>query len=178
MSQPTTAIYLNGTTPNASPGFQTGKFASDNGAPMQSVTVSVPATGNVNLQTTNYAAQASDCGKLVVIDSSANVAVTLPQTIPFTQWACSISTIGSGVLTITPGTLSLDGGGNIALTQGQSCYIATDGANYFSGRGIGGASSQFVYDGFLIAINLVPFSYDANITVNGPLPVAVNGSYL
>jgi hypothetical protein len=139
MSQPTTAINLNGTTPNAAPGFQNGKFASDNATPMQSVTVAVPSAGNVNHQTGNYTVQASDCGKLVVINSANAAVVTLPQSVPFAQWTCDISSIGAGTTTVTPGALQLDGStANIALTQDQSCHIATDGTDYFSGRGIGG----------------------------------------
>jgi len=143
MAQPTTAIFLNSQTPNAAPGFQTGKFASDGGTPMQSVTVAVPSTGNVNQQTGNYTLQASDCGMLVVINSANAVIVTLPQTVPFAQWTCEVSSIGAGSTTLYTGNLQLDGSSsnNITLSQGQSCYIATDGTNYFSAQGKGSSGN-------------------------------------
>jgi len=143
MPQPTTAIYLNSQTPNAAPGFQTGKFASDGGTPMQSVTVAVPSTGNVNQQAANYTLQASDCGTLVVINSANAVIVTLPQTVPFAQWTCEVSSIGAGSTTLYAGNLQLDGSSsnNITLSQGQSCYIATDGTNYFSAQGKGSSGN-------------------------------------
>lgn len=140
MPQPTTAIFLNGTTPNAAPGFQNGTFQSDGSTPQQSVTVSFPSTGNVNQRTGNYTIQAGDCGRLIVINSANSVTVTLPQSVPFAQWVCEVSSIGAGSTTLYAGNLLLDGSSsNVMLSEGQSCFIATDGTSYFSGRGIGGA---------------------------------------
>lgn len=112
-----------------------------------------PSVGEVNEQTANYTLQASDSGKLVVINSASAVTVTLPATPPFSRWYCWVSCQGTGGVTIAPGLLQLDGStASQSLTQGQGLYIATDGTNYFSSRGVGGGGTATLVVGFVIAI--------------------------
>jgi hypothetical protein len=136
----TQAIYLNSTTPAPFPGFQNAKPQSDGGAPLASVSLGTPNTGGVSVKSASYTATATDCGMLLVFDSASDVTLTLPVAIPFSQWTVSVTNIGSGALTISPGALMLDGAGAVLVAQSQGLSVATDGTNYFSERGLGTAS--------------------------------------
>jgi hypothetical protein len=134
------AIYLNSLDPAPLPGYQNAKPQSDNGVPLSSWSVGVPSTGGASVKSISYTAVAADCGKLLVFDTGSAVTLTLPAVIPFAQWNVSIANIGAGALTISPGGRTLDDDGAVVAAQFQSVSIFTDGANYFSARGIGSVS--------------------------------------
>ncbi|HEV8189516.1 MAG TPA: hypothetical protein VGP83_17305 [Pyrinomonadaceae bacterium] len=135
------AIFLNSSTPAAAPGYQNAQPQTDGGVPLTSVSLGVPNTGGVAVKSASYTATASDCGKLLVFNSAVAVTLTLPASIPFPQWTVVAANIGAGALTISPGSRALDGASAISAAQFQSMSIFTDGANYFSARGIGTAGS-------------------------------------
>jgi hypothetical protein len=51
-----------------------------------------------------------------------------------------LQNLGVGTLTVTPTTSTVDGAASLALTTGQGVLICSDGTNYFTSRGIGGAA--------------------------------------
>lgn len=98
----------------------------------------------VNAQTgTSYTYLSGDRGKLVTHTNASAIAGTLPQaTGAFgADWFMWVENRGAGTLTITPTTSTIDGAASLALTTNQGCLIASDGANYFTMRGVGGSSS-------------------------------------
>lgn len=174
-------IELNASDPAPPAGEQNVHFRTDAahlGTEADPVPTSafVPNTGAVNVQTANYALQASDCGKLVVVNSPTPVTITVPAAVPFNQWNCQVANIGAGQVSISPGAAHIDGGsGSLLLAQGQSLYLATDGTNYFSGRG--NAAPAAAYDIVLywpavfpaaqvcLELNVVrPFALSLNLT--------------
>jgi hypothetical protein len=145
-------------------------------APIGFFSANVPNTGGTTVLTASYPAQASDCGKLLVFNSPSAVTLTLPASIPFEKWQISIANIGSGALSVTPGTLNLDGSSSaVDLGQLQSMTVLTDGAAYYSSRGLGGLSNPMTTEGDLIVAGAsgVPTRLAANtggyvLTSNGP----------
>lgn len=99
----------------------------------------VPAVGGpggVNLQTTSYAALASDNGLLISFNSASAVALTLPTKPPSSTWHIFVENVGAGVLTINPTGLRLDGStSSITFQSSTGVYISTDGINYYTQRG-------------------------------------------
>ena len=105
---------------------------------------------------TTYTFQNADCDqsgiKAITFSNSAGVAVTLPQAGANNQFlgGCTIqaTNIGSGSVTITPVTSTINGSASLTLTTGQSVRIVNDAnlavtGNYFAllGAGSGGGSS-------------------------------------
>jgi len=86
---------------------------------------------------TTYTFVQTDGGKLVTFSNSSAVAVTLPQaTSPLgTGWFTHVQNTGTGTVTITPTTSTIDGLSSIVLTTGQGIYLISNGTNYFSFRG-------------------------------------------
>lgn len=99
----------------------------------------------VNLQTgTTYTYVAGDKGKLVSHSNASAIAGTLPQaTGSFgAGWAMWVENRGAGTLTITPTTSTIDGAASLAMTANQGCLIVSDGTNYYTMRGVGGAGGS------------------------------------
>jgi hypothetical protein len=91
---------------------------------------------NVNSQTaTSYTINATDMGQVVSFNTSVATAVTLPAatTAGFgpgaTVW---VKNRGTGVVTITPTTSTIDGLATWTLYPGWSVGLHSDGANYYS----------------------------------------------
>lgn len=152
-------IELNATSPAPPDGMQNGHFRADTthlgtATDPQPVSLYMPNAGGVAVKTANYTLTAADCGKLIVADSAAAIIFTLPAAIPFGQWQVRIANIGAGALSVAPGgALTLDGATSaVSASQFQSLSLATDGANYFSARGLVGAglSSPLTTEGDII----------------------------
>ena len=150
MPFPTAVPLFNSKVPANSSGYQNAKWQTDGGTPIQQISVEVPNTGNVSVKTSSYTLVAADCGKLITYNNSASATFTLPASPPFPQWMVAISNIGTGVLTVSPNGLNLDGT-IISLTMGQDVglLIYTDGTNYFSIRGEGIAPKPYHIVSFL-----------------------------
>jgi len=98
----------------------------------------------VNLQSgTSYTVQGTsssssgDLAKLISFSNSATVAVTLPQcgsTGFGNGFVIYAHNRGSGTVTITPATSTVDGAASLALTQGQKAAVAcnTGDGNYYT----------------------------------------------
>lgn len=86
----------------------------------------------VNAQTgITYTIQASDYGKLVTLNNSGAIAVTLPQAIgSFSIFNVYVSNLGSGAATITPTGSTINGSASLVLSQNQYAWILSDGTNY------------------------------------------------
>ncbi len=92
----------------------------------------------VNAQTgTTYTFATADKGKLVTFSNAAAIAVTLPQaTSGFSSFYCDAQNRGAGTATITPTTSTIDGAASLALATNQGVRVFSDGANYFTQRGM------------------------------------------
>lgn len=88
----------------------------------------------INLQTsTSYTYLTGDRAKHVVHINSNPIAATLPQANSTTfrnGWYILVSNRGSGTVTITPTTSTIDGNASLVLIKGQSVIILSDGTNY------------------------------------------------
>lgn len=110
-------------------------------------TITNAIANGVNTQLgTAYTVVASDEQKLLVFKSSSAVSVTLPQanTTGFGSGAkFSFSNIGTGAVTITPTTSTIDGAASLTLATNQGVDVYSDGANYSTQRGAGIAGYKF-----------------------------------
>ena len=94
--------------------------------------------GGVDLQGASYNATASDIGKLVVMNC-ASCTLSLPALGFFPQWTIYVNSLNA-ILVVSPNGLTVDAAtSSLRLSQNQGAYITTDGLNYFSQRGGGGA---------------------------------------
>lgn len=89
----------------------------------------------VNAQTgTSYALAATDRGALVTFSDAGAIAVSIAQagTTGFENgyYVDIKAKTGSGTVTITPTTSTINGAANYALTAGQSIRVISDGTNY------------------------------------------------
>jgi hypothetical protein len=128
------ASNFNDTTPAAPSGYTNVKWQTD-GAGNDSAYVSFSSFGGVNSQSASYAIASSDGGQIVSL-SSGTYTFTLPSP-PSSKWGVFIQNAGTGVLTVSPGGLNIDGSSSsLTLYDGQGVYISTDGTNYFTSRGM------------------------------------------
>lgn len=95
-------------------------------------------TGVNNQTGTTYTFTVNDYGQLVTFNNSSPVAVMLPQAAGmFTTWNAMINNVGSGTVTITPTTSTINGASSLAIGQNQGVWIVSDGTNYQTFRGFG-----------------------------------------
>lgn len=105
-------------------------------------------TPKVSAQTgTTYVSTVADRGNLVTFNNSSPVAVVLPQGGTLSGqadelWNVRYQNIGTGTVTITPGTSpaggTIDGQSSITLVAGRGVQIFSDGTgNFFTERGMG-----------------------------------------
>lgn len=94
----------------------------------------VRGTRTVSLPTD--AITVDDLSKVVVYDSAAPVAVSIPQASADGKlvdgWACWIKVIGAGGVTITPTVSTINETASLALAQGDAALIWSDSGNYLA----------------------------------------------
>lgn len=98
-------------------------------------TFTVAATDVINAQGTaaTYTIASSDLGETVTHAKATAVAVTLPQAGTGSFGAGAAYTevnLGSGLVTVTPTTSTVNGAATLVLNQGQGAYLISDGTNY------------------------------------------------
>jgi hypothetical protein len=108
----------------------------------------MPGAGIVvatNAQTgAGYTVASSDWGKLLTHSNAAAQVLTLPQagaSFP-NGWYVDVENTGAGAWTITPATSTIDGAATLALSTNQGVRVFSNGTNYFTERGIGGAAGS------------------------------------
>jgi hypothetical protein len=98
----------------------------------------------VNAQTgASYAIATSDKGKIVTRSNAGAMSDTIAAASSGfgSGWACDYQNRGAGTVTLTPTTSTIDGGASLVLTSGQGCRLVSDGANYFTQRGMAAAGT-------------------------------------
>jgi hypothetical protein len=89
---------------------------------------------------TTYTVVNGDCGKLLTFSNASGIAVTLPQAGSggnfVSGWSIDVQNIGSGAVTISPTTSTIDGASSIKVLSGQGVRIVSNGTNYFTLRGM------------------------------------------
>lgn len=128
---------------------------------------------------TSYTVVAADEYKLLTFNNASAVSVTLPQatTSGFTAGAqFTVFNRGTGAVTITPTTSTVNGNATLVLNQNQGAYIVSDGTNYSawvssapSGSGTVTSVAE-TFTGGLISVSGSP------ITTNGTLALTVAGT--
>ena len=88
----------------------------------------------------------SDCGNMVVYSNSSAIAVTLPQAAAGGNFVAgceiAIDAQGTGNVTITPTTSTINGTATYTASAGGRYYVNSDGTNYVgSGGGSGGGGT-------------------------------------
>lgn len=97
----------------------------------------------VNVQTgTSYTFLSSDCGKLVSQSNAGAIADTLPAaSVLGLGYYFDVQDTGTGTITLTPTTSTIDGASSLTIATNQGVRIASNGTNYFTQRGLGATSS-------------------------------------
>jgi len=128
--------------------FATDAAAGQNLAVCTSTNIwtTIAGASGINAQTgASYTLQDSDCSKLVTLSNAAAVAVSLPQAGASSWfkagWTADVENRGGGTATITPVGSTIDGAASLQLTQNQGVRIFSDGSNYYTQRGVGGAAA-------------------------------------
>lgn len=94
----------------------------------------------VNEQTgTTYTVDTTDRFRLIAFNNASPVAVTLPDGMP-DGWNCFIENVGAGDVTLTPASWVIDdGASDLTLATDQGILLASDGAQWWTMRGMGSA---------------------------------------
>lgn len=114
------------------------------GGSLAAITTSgtVRGAAPVNAQSgTGYTVVAGDRGKLITLSNASAQTLTVPQAgtnFP-NGWYVDLENTGLGTWTITPTSSAIDGAATLALAQNQGVRLFSNGTNYFTQRGIGGA---------------------------------------
>jgi len=115
-----------------------GPAADSAGVPGFRALVPNDIPSGVTLISSNYMVTGADNGMLLVANVSGALTITLPNPPPLASFDVSIENPTPGSLSISPNGLLLDGSaGSLTVTKNQGLYIATDGVNYYSERGMG-----------------------------------------
>ncbi len=102
----------------------------------------IQSTESINAQTgTVYTIAVTDETKLITASNTASVAISLPQagTAFPAGWFADLENINTGAVTITPAISTLDGATSLVVGHNQGLRIVSDGTNYNTQRGMGGA---------------------------------------
>jgi hypothetical protein len=130
------------------------KFLDGTGSYSAPPVAAVP--GGAAAKIASYAAIAGDNSKILSFNSASPVTLTLPSPPPSATWNIEVQNTGSGVLTVSPNGLALDGSSSsVRVAQTQGLYISTDGSNYFTERGLGTVSPLTTL-GDILAFSTVP----------------------
>jgi len=85
----------------------------------------------------NYTVTGADNGMLLVTNVSGSLTITLPNPPPLSSFDVSVENPTPGSVSISPNGLLIDGSaGNVTVVKGQGLFIATDGTNYYTQRGM------------------------------------------
>ena len=117
-----------------------------------------------------YTVVAADQGKLVSVTNANPQTISLPSSAQAVGWWIAIENTGTGTWTVSRNGLNIDGAAsNVTLTTNQGILVYSDGSNYFTQRGVGGAGGGSVTTtGSPASGNLTKFSGATSIT-NGDL---------
>lgn len=149
----------------------TGNFYTCNGGSWIKVGpgASVPTTIPVSAQTTSYTVASGDfsAGKIITMSDASAATVTLLATAPTAGQYIYVENIGAGTLTVANNTRNIDGAAaNLTLSQNQGVLIVSDGTNYVTNRGIGGAAAVSSVFGRTGAVTATSGDYTAAQVTN------------
>jgi hypothetical protein len=137
---------------------------------------SCPTPTGTLLKTLSYSPVAADTGRNIVMNCAAACVVQLPNPVPTATWLIWVSSLpGSvGTVAVSPNGLQIDGStAVVSLGTGTGVMITTDGANYFTSRGIGGGGVSSP----VTAPNPFTFLTDvANVGPSVPIDVRTKGA--
>jgi hypothetical protein len=103
-----------------------------------------PIAEPINAQSgAGYTVVSGDQGKLITFSNTSPQTVNLPATAPGSGWFVDFGNLGSAAWTISGNGKNIDGSGNtIPLIAGNGIRIVSDGSNYYTQRGMGGATAN------------------------------------
>jgi len=134
-TDPTTAVFTGAEPVNS---VFAGPASGAASAPAFRPLVPDDIPSGVKLINANYTVTGADNGLLLVSNVSGSITVTLPNPPPLSSFDISIENPTPGALSISPNGLLLDGSASsLSVSKNQGLYIATDGVNYYSQRGMG-----------------------------------------
>lgn len=110
------------------------------GAGLKAILTTLNQSMPVSSKSVNYVIVEADRAKAVVWTAGAG-AFTLPSAATVgADWFVICKNLGSGDLTVTPPSGTIDGAASLTLAAGASAFIDCDGTNYFT-VGLGGSTS-------------------------------------
>lgn len=157
-------IKFSNTTPVAPSGKSLVTFQADGQGNISAAYTAGTGGGGVNSQTTNYTMDATDDGKIVSMNGSS-LTVKVPASPPSATWKVFIENLNATALTIDRNGKNIDGAGtNLSIPQNSGVYLATDGSNYFTERGVS-SSGTVTHTGSLTADQVVVGNGTADIKI-------------
>ena len=102
-----------------------------------------PGCSGVATKTADYNVAAADGMALLVMNSASPHTFTLPNPAPYPGWFVRFQDVGAGNCTVARNSLTIDGAAaDLVLAQHQGVDVFSDGANYWTMRGIGGGGGS------------------------------------
>jgi Chaperone of endosialidase/Repeat of unknown function (DUF5907) len=100
----------------------------------------------INTQSSNYTVGVNDRSSVILWTAgTGTLTLTAPGTLG-SNWFVNVKNAGSGVLTLTPASGTIDSSASVTLNPNASCIVITDGANFYTiGTSGGSGSSSFTY---------------------------------
>ena len=135
----------------------------------------------------SYTVVAADLWNLMTINSSSSTAITLPSASTFGPgWTTSFQNLGSGTITLTPTSGTIDGGASLNITSDQGATIVSDGSNWIistpvAGSSVGGGTTRWTVTSVKTADYTASFGEFVLVDSSGggftvTLPAASGGS--
>lgn len=120
---------------------------------------------------TIYALSLADRGKLITFTNTAAIAVSSPAATGFPSgWEVTLLNYGTGTLTFTPTTSTINGAATLLLRTGQSARIFSDAVNFHAAVSPGAAVpmvSNYTFTKVVADGTLVLATYTSGITATG-----------
>jgi hypothetical protein len=135
---------FNDTLPAAPAGRKNVKWQADSPTTdPRNISTYVSNIGSVDPRTTTTETIAlAALGKLVTLNNTGAVAVTLDSTVP-SDFFCAVEDLGVGAATLTPSSGTINGAANLALARGQGGLLFFDGTNWQAVTGGGGGGKIY-----------------------------------
>lgn len=113
-------------------GVSTANAAALAGAGLKAITTTLNAFVTIQTHNTNYVSTIADRAQMIEWTGGVGTITLGAAATLGTGWFCYVKNGGSGTVTVSPPSGTIDGQASVAFATNNSAIIVTDGANFFT----------------------------------------------